>query len=129
MWIQSKILKFLVGCYRQRRPSWIKTPYFTAAITHHRIKIFNWFKLHMNCTIVFLCITDQFFDNLFRNKIMEFAKFNTSWRTFFHKKKFIFIFLIKLSKKWSVMHFMTISSTYLPNIIALWQKLFKFSPQ
>ena len=110
--IYSKILKIAVVFYELRRPSWKNIPHFSALRTPHRNKILSWFKLHLNCIMVFYAISDHFFDILIRKKSYAFSKFwyfaKEEITRFFPQQKNITFFVIKFSKKRSEMAFMAV---------------------
>ena len=123
----GKILNFLPGCYRQRQPYWKKTTNSISAVNHYRIEIFTWFKLHINCIYVFYASSDQIFFILIREKIRLFQKFDTLQRRKFCHQIFNKNFLSKILKNGSEEAFIIILSWYLPNIKALWWKLYEQS--
>ena len=123
----GKILNFLPGCYRQRQPYWKKTTNSISAVTHYRIEIFTWFKLHTNCIYVFYASSDQIFFILIREKMRLFQKFDTLQRRKFCHQIFNKNFLSKILKNGSEEAFIIILSWYLPNIKALWRKLYEQS--
>ena len=121
----GKILNFLPGCYRQRQPYWKKTTNSISAVNHYRIEIFTWFKLHINCIYVFYASSDQIFFILIREKMRLFQKFDTLQRRKFCHQIFNKNFLSKILKNGSEEAFIIILSWYLPNIKALWWKLYE----
>ena len=123
----GKILNFLPGCYRQRQPYWKKTTNSISAVNHYRIEIFTWFKLHINCIYVFYASSDQIFFILIREKMRLFQKFDTLQRRKFCHQIFNKNFLSKILKNGSEEAFIIILSWYLPNIKALWWKLYEQS--
>ena len=123
----GKILNFLPGCYRQRQPYWKKTTNSISAVNHYRIEIFTWFKLHINCIYVFYASSDQIFFILIREKMRLFQKFDTLQRRKFCHQIFNKNFLSKIFKNGSEEAFIIILSWYLPNIKALWWKLYEQS--
>ena len=123
----GKILNFLPGCYRQRQPYWKKTTNSISAVNHYRIEIFTWFKLHINCIYVFYASSDQIFFILIREKMRLFQKFDTLQRRKFCHQIFNKKFLSKILKNGSEEAFIIILSWYLPNIKALWWKLYEQS--
>ena len=122
-----QFFNFLPGCYRQRQPYWKKTTNSISAVNHYRIEIFTWFKLHINCIYVFYASSDQIFFILIREKMRLFQKFDTLQRRKFCHQIFNKNFLSKILKNGSEEAFIIVLSWYLPNIKALWWKLYEQS--